>query len=422
MKAWIISADMGYGHQRAAYALKKIVNDKIISIGTDEISSPFVKKKWSRLQNTYEFVSRNKKMPIWGKYLYKLMNNLQSIKPFYPKKDRSKINLPVKILEKYISEGLYDNLKELISDKNLPILTTFYAPAIALELFGFENIYSIVTDADINRVWVPKNPSESKIKYFVPSEIAYERIKQYGIPEKNIIYTGFPIDIEEINFLNKSTVEERLVKRLVKLDPMGKFRKNHSGSVEKVLNINLENIQADNKIILTFAVGGAGAQKEIAKKIISGLDYELQSGKFKLNLIAGTRIEVKQYFENITKDLNENSFSIIYCETKEKYFSEFNKVIGETDILWTKPSELVFYTALGLPLILAPAIGAQEVANRRWLRDDICSGIVQNKPKYASQWIGDLLNSGRLAEAAWLGYLKTEQNGVNNIINFLFGG
>jgi len=419
MKVWIISADMGYGHQRAAYSLKKISNNNIISIGTDEFSSPKVKGMWSRLQNSYEFVSRNKKMPFLGKNLYRLMNYLQSIPSLYPKKDRSKPNIPVRILEKYIKDGLYDNLKELINNEKLPILTTFYAPAIALESFGFENIYCIVTDADINRVWVPTDPSNSKIKYLVPSETAFERIKQYGISEKNIEVTGFPIDLDEINGFSKSSVEDRLIKRLIKLDPKGNFRNFHSGSVKKILGNSLDNLNIVEPISITFAVGGAGAQKELAKKILSGISDDLTSRKLKLNLIAGVRKEVKTYFEEITKNLPEESFSIIFSETKEEYFREFNKIIGQTDILWTKPSELVFYTALGLPIILSPAIGAQEIENRKWLRDDICSGIIQKKPKYASQWLDDLMNTGRLAEAAWLGYLKAKRDGVENIINYL---
>ena len=40
----------------------------------------------------------------------------------------------------------------------------------------------------------------------------------------------------------------------------------------------------------------------------------------------------------------------------------------DTDILWTKPSELSFYAGLGLPIIMAPSVGAQERFNKAWLR------------------------------------------------------
>lgn len=419
MKVWLISADMGYGHQRAAHSLRELAEGKIISIGTDEFTSKRNKRKWAQLQKTYEFVSRNKKFTFIGKYLYKLMNSMQSIPEMYPIKNRTKTNFATKLLYKYIKNGLYDNLLEIVKQKNIPILTTFYAPSIALEYFGFENIYTIVTDSDINRVWAAAEPQKSKIKYFTPCENASKRMIQYGIKPENIFMSGFPIDLEDINRQNYSTVEERLIKRLKKLDPAENFSKIHSGSVDKILNVNLFEISTEEPIIITFAIGGAGAQKELARKIIFGLKEKLSEGKVKLNLVAGTRKEVYKYFNELIDFQNMISTEIIYSESKDEYFHKFNKVIGETDILWTKPSELIFYSSLGIPVILSPSIGAQEEANRRWLRDEIGSGIIQKKPKYCSQWIDNLLNSGRLAEAAWLGYLKIERNGVKNIINNL---
>ena len=33
-------------------------------------------------------------------------------------------------------------------------------------------------------------------------------------------------------------------------------------------------------------------------------------------------------------------------------------MLRETDVLWTKPSELCFYPALGIPLIMSAPLGA----------------------------------------------------------------
>lgn len=38
-KAWVISADMGLGHQRAAYPLKELSGRRIITAGAVEYSS-----------------------------------------------------------------------------------------------------------------------------------------------------------------------------------------------------------------------------------------------------------------------------------------------------------------------------------------------------------------------------------------------
>ena len=45
-KAWLISVDMGYGHQRAAYPLKDIAYERIITANSDKIITPKEKKKW----------------------------------------------------------------------------------------------------------------------------------------------------------------------------------------------------------------------------------------------------------------------------------------------------------------------------------------------------------------------------------------
>ena len=89
-----------------------------------------------------------------------------------------------------------------------------------------------------------------------------------------------------------------------------------------------------------------------------------------------------------------------------------------TDILWTKPSELSFYAALGIPLLLAPPIGSQEVQNSKWLVR-LGSAIPQLKVEYANEWIPDFLDQGLFAEAAMQGFVEMERNGANNIANII---
>ncbi len=57
-KAWVVSVDMGYGHQRAAYPLKDIAYKRIITANSDKIISAKEKKMWGRTQPVYEKVSR----------------------------------------------------------------------------------------------------------------------------------------------------------------------------------------------------------------------------------------------------------------------------------------------------------------------------------------------------------------------------
>lgn len=53
--------------------------------------------------------------------------------------------------------------------------------------------------------------------------------------------------------------------------------------------------------------------------------------------------------------------------------------------------------------------------NRCWLRE-IHAGVDQSGPlRYTHEWLFDLLENGRLAEAAWDGFLKVRKLGTYKI-------
>ena len=61
-------------------------------------------------------------------------------------------------------------------------------------------------------------------------------------------------------------------------------------------------ITKENKqksITLTYTVGGAGAQKEIGRQIAISLSKKIQEEEVKLNLVAGTRTELRDYFARV---------------------------------------------------------------------------------------------------------------------------
>jgi len=82
---------------------------------------------------------------------------------------------------------------------------------------------------------------------------------------------------------------------------------------------------------------------------------------------------------------------------------------------------LVFYTALGLPIIIAPPLGSQEKFNKIWLKT-VGAGISQEDPRLTAEWLFDWVNSGWLAEAAMSGFLDGRQFGVHNIMDVVFRG
>jgi hypothetical protein len=415
-KAWVVSADMGYGHQRAVYPLKDIAEDGIITVGSSEAVSKSEQKLWKRLLNAYEFFSRAKGVPVIGPPVFSMLDSLMRIPSFYPMRNLSSTTFQVNLLESLIEKGLGKGMLEKIATKNLPMITSFYASAIAADKKGFNKVYCIICDADINRVWVAKDPWESRVEYFAPCGKAAQRLRAYGVSEERIHLTGFPLPVELLGDENLSVLKKDLAQRLFYLDPNGKFWARHGRNAEYFLGKENCVFRNDRKLTITYAVGGAGAQKEIGRQIAQSLKEKLKGGEIGLILVAGIRKEVNEYFKIVKKEIDPDgeSIKIIFSESLHEYFNLFNQALHGTDILWTKPSELSFYSALGIPIVMSPIIGSQEKFNRKWLHE-IQAGIRQENPDYSDQWLYDLLNRGTLAESAWDGFLKARKLGTFKI-------
>lgn len=420
VRAWVVSADMGYGHQRAVFPLHGIAEEGLITVGRNDNSAEKEKKQWKRLLNVYETFSRARGIPLIGKPIFALLDSLMHIPSFYPIRNLSHSTYQVDLLENNIRNGLCTGMMAKISSKQLPLVTSFYAPAIAADIKGYEPIYCIICDADINRVWVAKQAWESRIMYFAPCGKAAQRLKSYGVPEDRIFLTGFPLPLDLLG-KNLSVLKSDLMQRLQYLDPRRRFHQLHSRSVEHFLGKKNRSFTSDRVLTITYAVGGAGAQAEIGGRIAYSLRHRLRKGDLRLNLVAGIRPEVRDYFESIKRDLNAESISIIYSPSMQEYFQLFNTAMRTTDILWTKPSELSFYAGLGIPVIMTPTIGSQERFNRQWLLE-IYAGMRQENPDYTDEWLFDLLENGTIADMAWSGFLKARKLGTEKIIEVLKTG
>ena len=171
----------------------------------------------------------------------------------------------------------------------------------------------------------------------------------------------------------------------------------------------------DHPLTIMFSVGGAGAQKEIGLNLVNSLKDKIKDKLIRVIISIGIREELKDYYERGIKDLELDGWvHILSGKTIGEYFEEFNKALHKTDILWTKPSELSFYSGLGIPIIIAPTIGSQEDFNKKWLLH-IGSGTAQEDARYTSEWFFDMLYAGEFAEMAMQGFVEVEKRGVYNI-------
>lgn len=428
--AWITAADMGLGHKRAAWPLAPYGKGGVIIAGSDANTDPDEMALWNRLRRTYEKLSRIKSWPLIGNALFGIMDALMAIPTAYPFRDLSKPTIQNTFVNKLVEQGLCRTFIRQAQSEPLPIVTTFYAQAIAAEKAGLRRIYCVICDADINRVWVADNPKQSRIEYFVPCGRALRRLKQYGVPDERIYMTGFPLPLELIGDADLSVLRRDLGQRLARLDTQNRFWPLHVHSVEHFLGKDHcpeKRGREVGPVTITFAVGGAGAQKEIGAAALHALAPRLADGSFRLNLVAGKRPEVAAYFQDQVEELRKKrpeavgSVHIVFNPEDAGYFADFAAILHDTDILWTKPSELSFYTGLGIPIIIAPPIGSQEVHNREWLME-IQGGFDQKDPEYANEWLWDLLQEGRLAECAWDGFLKARKYGTYKIAEILKTG
>lgn len=417
----VVTIDMGYGHLRAAKAVADALGVDSLQIDRPPLADDDDARAWQRSRRFYEMTSRLSQVPLVGGPFRSVLDTLTSIPHLYPQRDLSAPHAGVRMLDRAIQRGLGAGLVRYLRESGAPLVTTFYAPAIIADRAGLSNVYCVVTDADINRVWAPLEPKRSRIQYLAPTQRAKRRLEAYGVLSENIHVTGFPIAGALIGGVTLATAKENLASRLVRLDPDGTFRRDAQQEIEHFLGPLPEDKREPPRI--TFAVGGAGAQAEVAKHFLPSLRGALASGRLKLTLVAGLRQHVADTFaewlqELGMSDLVGEAIEVLLEPTFESYYARFNDTLARTDVLWTKPSEMTFYGALGIPLVLSWPVGVHERYNRRWAIEN-GAGIKQRDPRYAGEWIHELLAEGTFAAAAWHGFTRMPKFGTQRIVEML---
>jgi hypothetical protein len=425
--AWVVDVNMGYGHSRAAYALKDLSGGEVISANDYRGIPAHDRKLWRESRELYEAISRMKPVPIVGDILFEMLDRWQEIPSFYPRRDLSVSNIQLRQVYKMIEKGLGKHLIEKLAQNPIPLVTTFFIPAFCADYHNYPgDIWCVTTDADISRSWAPLDPKKSRIKYLASNGRVVERLKLYGVRSEQIYLTGFPLPKELIGGLNVRAIKALLSERLCNLDPNGIFHNRYIRTIKGELGpMHCRATKASHPLTLTYSVGGAGAQRTLGVKILNSLAKRIVHHEIRLNLIAGVRKDMLVFYKNavVEAGLKEELGKWVCVpefESRSAYFAGFNEVLKTTDILWTKPSELSFYCGLGIAIIMAPPIGSQEEFNRVWL-GYVGGGVSQNDPAHTDEWLFDWIASGGMARMAWNGYVEAPTHGTYRIEDLVLG-
>jgi hypothetical protein len=172
-----------------------------------------------------------------------------------------------------------------------------------------------------------------------------------------------------------------------------------------------------------IAIGGAAAQTLRVRELLAALGPMVTARRVRLTLVAGTEGPLARRFDRwIARaglyDLPADQVEILYADDFDDYYRRFNDRLADTDLLWTKPSELVFYAALGLPLILDDPIGHHEWHNRNWAFE---TGVALERPdpRHAATWLDDHLRRGTFCEVAERAHAGLPRDGADRIADAL---
>ena len=419
----VVAIEMGYGHLRAAWPLADALSTEVLEVDRPPLARLEEQQLWKRTRQVYESICRISQWPSIGRPLQKLLDDATSIPHLFPSRDLSSPTLPSHALDLLASKaGLGLGMIEMMRSSRRPLLTTFFAPALIAARLGMKDVFCVVTDSDIHRIWAPVDASTSSITYFAPSTRVVRRLRAYGVPADRVRFTGFPLPGELLGGPELTVLKRNLAARLVRLDPNRSFEVQFGDELDRLLGPRPKD-QRGMPPLVTFAVGGAGAQTELVAQMLPSLRTSLEQGRLRLALVAGVRAEVANRLQSWIRQqgleaLPARALRVLFEQDMKAYFRAFNALMAETDVLWTKPSEMSFFGALGLPMVFSAPVGAHEHYNRRWAVEQ-GAGLRQRDPRHAGQWLAEWLADGTLAAAAWAGYKSLPKYGLYKILEEL---
>ncbi len=421
----VVAVEIGYGHLRPAWSLADRLGVPVLEADRSPVAGEEERRLWDRLRSAHVGLSRLADHPLGASIASWAMHRLTALPRLYPRRDLSRPVAANRLLQRLIERGLGRGLLDHLRQRGRPLVTTHFAPALIADGRTDQRVVCVVTDTEVHRVWVAPHPERSRIEYCVPTRRAAHRLRAYGVPAARVHRTGFPLPGELLSPLAGGPLPPPVAARLLRLDPAGSFRRAHPAA-QRVLERSTAEGSEIPPPTVTFTVGGSGAQAPIALAAARSLRRQLEARLLRMALVVGTDVALghrvrRRLAEAGLGDGTAGAVEVLDEPDFGAYYRRFGELLARTDVLWTKPSELTFYGALGLPLVLAPPIGAHERYNARWALE-AGAALRQRDPGSAGWWLLEWLEEGVLAGVAWSAFRRLPRAGLDRIVEMLGDG
>lgn len=313
----VVAVRMGLGHLRAAAPVAEALGVPLSRADLPPLATPFEARFWAATTEAYEWLSRRATTEGPARKLLEAITRIpEEGGPTGPDPAAWTHALAIRA-----------GLGRRLGDAGGTVVSTFYTPALAAEHAGVPAV-CVVTDTDCARVWVAPRPVS--LRYAAPVDEVVSRLRDYGVPSSRIERTGFPLPLTLVANVEGDTAAR--VRRLRDGVPLH----------------------------VVLAVGGAAAQLDQLGVLLESLPRDATAEVF-VGLRPALATQLATRFPRPGVQWHG-------ATTFEEHARTFAEALRRADVLWTKPSELSFYAALGLPLALAAPLGVQEERNRAWLQ------------------------------------------------------
>jgi Domain of unknown function (DUF6938) len=388
-KYLITSALMGFGHLRAAHNISSYSQAPIVRVDREPNVNAVDKFVWSGSQYLHTYASRGAEGR--NRLLYKWFEGVMSIPEDHQSPSMAESNF-IHLLKRC---GVGKTFFHELNGSSTPLLHTFYLPAMLSLYWNYSGRnFLLLCDTDFHRVWVPTDPTVGNLEYFVPISGSADRLISYGVPSGRIHVTGFPLPPASTGGRDLGTLISNFDVRRMRLKP-----------------------NSTVPLTIMFPFSGAGTYSNVLADLVKTILDDLREGSLRLTVSCGNNEHALRNAENILANyrLDESEFTeIIFDKDIFASFDKFNNALKSADLIITKPSEMVFYAGLGIPMVFLPPIGAHEAKNRRYLVENKCAADMGNVSDFP-RWLDEARRSGKLLEFAEMGYRNITKTGTYEI-------